>query len=321
MITGAGGFAGSHLAEYLVNKGHDVIGVVSERGSLALLSAVQYSLQRVRLDLRNAEAVARLLRETRPQRIYHLASISSKVDRAEQVRSIMQDITLPTLNLLCGWREVGFDARLLLVSSAEVYGATPHTAMPLSEESPLAPANPYAAAKASSELLAILFHRAYGLPTVRVRPFNHTGPRQSEHFVCSALARQVAEISAGLRPPRINVGNLAVRRDFSDVRDIIRGYDLLLENGQAGDVYQLCTGRAVSIQEVLDSLLALAGSPIQIHLDETRVRKEDVGALWGSFSRAQRATGWTPGIEFATTIEDLLEYWRNRLQSDAAPQC
>jgi GDP-4-dehydro-6-deoxy-D-mannose reductase len=318
LITGAAGFAGSHLAEYRVNQGDDVIAVVREGDSLASLAAVQASLRVVHLDLRNAEAVSRLMQETRPQRIYHLASISSKLGRPEHVRSIFHDITLPNLNLLCGWRDAGFDARFLLVSSAEVYGATQQASMPLSEEAPISPATPYAAAKASSELLALLFHNAYGLPTVRVRPFNHTGPRQSNQFVCPALAKQVAEVAEGFLLPRIVVGNLSVRRDFCDVRDVVRGYSLLLEKGQPGEVYQLCSGRAVSIQEVLDGLLALAGKTIPVHHEQARVREDEAPALWGTYSRANAATGWSPAIDFATTLRDLLEYWQRRVRGDPA---
>jgi GDP-4-dehydro-6-deoxy-D-mannose reductase len=207
------------------------------------------------------------------------------------------------------------DSRLLYVSSSEVYGPVHSDHLPLREETTFRPANPYAGSKAAAELLALQFFQSYGLPIIRARPFNHTGPRQSATFVCSSLARQLAEIDAGLRPPIITVGNLQVCRDFSDVRDIVRGYHLLLEKGEPGDVYQLCSGRAVSIGAVLSILKDSTSTPVQVTVDQPRGGSREAPALWGEFTKAERAVGWIPQYHLETTLGDLKLYWKRQLQS------
>jgi GDP-4-dehydro-6-deoxy-D-mannose reductase len=207
------------------------------------------------------------------------------------------------------------DCRFLYVSSGEVYGADPPGPMPLREDCPLRPANPYAASKAAAELLAFQFYMSYGFPIVRVRPFNHTGPRQTAAFVCSGLARQMVEIEAGLRPPTITVGNLNVQRDFSDVRDIVRGCHLLLEKGEPGDVYQLCSGRPVSIESIVEILCSFTAKPIRVAVDESKVRTQEAAALWGDPTKAKRAVGWLPQYALETTLRDLWAGWEEALRS------
>ena len=224
-----------------------------------------------------------------------------------------------TLNILCAWRQLQFDCRLLFVSSVEVYGPPRSEDLPLREDAPFRPANPYAGSKAASESLALQFFQSYALPIVRVRPFNHTGPRQSEAFFCSSLARQIAEIDAGVRPATVTTGNLKVRRDFSDVRDIVRGYFLLLEKGEGGDVYQLCSGQPVLLESILQSLTSLISKPITVSVDEARVRSGEVPAVWGDPSKTKLATSWTPQFDLETTLRDLKLYWDQRILSGAAP--
>lgn len=190
--------------------------------------------------------------------------------------------------------------------------------LPLREQAPLLPTNPYAASKAAGEMLASQFFRSYGLPVVRVRPFNHTGPRQSEGFVCSDFARQLAEIELGLRPPTLTVGNIKVSRDFSDVRDIVRGYRLLLDRGEPGGVYQLCSGRAVPIEEILQILVGMTSKPVQVIVDPSRVRPAEAQALWGETVKAERAVGWKRQYDLKTTLRDLKRYWEDQLRSGAA---
>jgi len=224
-----------------------------------------------------------------------------------------------TLNILCAWRQLQFDCRLLFVSSVEVYGPPRSEDLPLREDAPFRPANPYAGSKAASESLALQFFQSYALPIVRVRPFNHTGPRQSEAFFCSSLARQIAEIDAGVRPATVTTGNLKVRRDFSDVRDIVRGYFLLLEKGEGGDVYQLCSGQPVLLESILQSLTSLISKPITVSVDEARVRSVEVPVVWGDPSKTKVATSWTPQFDLETTLRDLKLYWDQRILSGAAP--
>jgi GDP-4-dehydro-6-deoxy-D-mannose reductase len=205
------------------------------------------------------------------------------------------------------------DCRFLFVSSSEVYGMVPREKLPLREEMELRPINPYAGSKAAAEILALQFFRSYGLPILRVRPFNHTGPRQSSDFVCSKLAREAAEIDLGLRPPTIVAGNIHAVRDFSDVRDIVRGYHDLLEKGEPGEVYQLCSGRGISIKAILQTLISFASKPVGVAIDKSLVRQQEAAEAWGDNSKTRLAVGWEPRHELTDTLRALKLYWEARL--------
>ena len=171
--------------------------------------------------------------------------------------------------------------------------------------------------KVAGELLAFQFYKSYGLAIMRAWPFNHTGPRQSPAFVCSNFAWQIAEIDLGLRPPKMIVGNLNVRRDFTDVRDIVRGYHLLLEKGEPGEVYQLCSGRAVAIETILQTLMLSTPKPIRVEVDESKVHGQEAPVLWGDLTKAKQAVGWTPQIDLETTLRDLTLYWGQTVRSQS----
>jgi GDP-4-dehydro-6-deoxy-D-mannose reductase len=312
LITGCGGFAGSHLAEFLLAQGHEVTGLLPEGESLGNLQPLASRIRVERVDLRDSRRVREVSKYSAPQRIYHLAALSSPSESLQDPALTYEVNFGGTLNLLLAWRELQLDCRFLYVSSSEVYGLAQKAELPLREETPLGPMNPYAASKAAAEFLAFQFFQSYGLPVVRVRPFNHTGPRQSPRFVCSSIAKQVAEVNRGLREPAIAVGNIHQRRDFSDVRDIVRGYHLLLEKGDPGEVYHLCSGRAVSIDEILRALVALAVKPIEVRAEASRMRAQEAVALYGDFSRA-RAVGWEPQFKLETTLRDLEAYWEDAL--------
>jgi len=319
LITGAAGFAGVHLAEHLLAQGDEVIALIRPVGEdLTGLNSIASLLRVERADLLDAERLLQILSETRPQRIYHLAAMSSPKESFLDPR-LTYDVNFGgTLNILSAMRRLELDCRLLYVSSAEVYGRVKSEDLPLREETPFRPASPYAGSKAAAEMLAFQFFQSYGMPIVRTRPFNHTGPRQSSAFVCSSFARQVAEIGAGLRNPVVNVGNLKTSRDFSDVRDIVRGYHLLLEKGEPGEVYQLGSGRAVPIEEILQKLIRNSPKPIEIKVDPSKVRAGEAPAVWGDISKAARAVGWKPERSLESTLKDLLNYWENTLRSEMA---
>lgn len=314
LITGAAGFAGSHLADYLLSRGEDVVALIAPQDDLVNLNHVLSRIVVERVDVQDAGGVQQVLKKTKPQRIYHLAALSSPADSLSEPLLTYKVNFVGTLNLLCAWRQIEMDCRFLYVSSGEVYGADPAGPMPLREDCPLRPANPYAASKAAAELLAFQFYKSYGFPIVRVRPFNHTGPRQTAAFVCSSLARQIVEIEAGLRPPTITVGNLNVQRDFSDVRDIVRGYHLLLEKGEPGDVYQLCSGRPASIESIVEILCSFTSKPIRVAIDESKVRSQEAPVLWGDPSKAKQAVGWVPQYSLETTLRDLRLSWEEALR-------
>jgi GDP-4-dehydro-6-deoxy-D-mannose reductase len=308
-ITGCAGFAGSHLADWLLEQGQEVIGLVRSEDGSSNLDHLRSKIQIVRGDILERDVISPLMAKARPQRIYHLAALSSPADSFDDPWLTYRVNLTGTLNLLCAWRELQFDSRFLLVSSSHVYGPVDERDLPLREEMPLRPASPYAGSKAAAELLAWQFTQSYGLPIVRVRPFNHVGPRQDSRFVCSSLARQVAEIELGLRSSPVHVGNLQAGRDFTDVRDIVRGYHLALEKGQPGEVYQLCSGHCVSIETVLRHLTASVSEPVEVAVNESRLRSQDLRMLWGDPSKAAQALGWEPHYDLQTTLCDLKQYW------------
>ena len=186
--------------------------------------------------------------------------------------------------------------------------------MPLTEDSPLRPLSPYGVSKVGQDMLAYQYHASYGMAIVRTRAFNHTGPRRGEAFATSTFAKQIAEIELGMRDPVVHVGNLSAQRDFTDVRDVVRAYFLACTQGEPGEVYNICTGISVTIQEILDTLLELAQCEVSVEIDPERLRPSDVQLLRGDASKLTEATGWRPEIELRQTLADLLEYWRERLK-------
>jgi GDP-4-dehydro-6-deoxy-D-mannose reductase len=199
-----------------------------------------------------------------------------------------------------------------MVGSGEVYGNVPEAQQPISEQTPLHPLNPYAVSKAAQELLCYQYIHAYQLPVVIVRPFNHTGPRQSPNFVCPDFAKQIAEIEHGLREPVMFVGNLEARRDFSDVHDIVRAYHLAIEHCPVGIPVNIASGKAWSIQQILDKLLQSSNAPIEIHQDADRLRPSDVPLMLGDYSLLHQQTEWQPEIDFEETLRSVLDYWRKQ---------
>jgi len=312
LITGCAGFAGSHLAEYLLDQSEEVIALVRPNEELENIRQIEGHLQISRGDLRDFDFLLEVLKSFRPQRIYHLAALSSPSESRESPDLTYQVNFTGTLNLLSAWLRVGMDCRFLLVGSSEVYGRVPPEKLPMREGMELRPGSPYAGSKAAAEILALQFFQSYGLPIVRVRPFNHTGPRQSSNFVCSKFARQAAEIDLGLRPPTIVAGNLQAIRDFSDVRDIVRGYHDLLEMGTPGEVFQLCSGRPVSIETILQTVISFTSKPVQTLIDKSLIRDQEAAEVWGDYSRAKLAVGWEPRRALADTLRELKSYWEAR---------
>ena len=320
LVTGGAGFAGSHLTEYLLGRGAEVTVLAAEQESLANIGEWLDRVRVVRIDLRDAPGLVRIVRDCAPDRVYHLAALSSPAESISNPQLTYDVNLLGTLHLLLACRELVGGCRFLFVSSSEVYGVVGASEVPVREETPMRPANPYAGSKAAAELVADQFFRCYGVPVVRVRPFNHTGPRQSPTFVCSDFARQVAEIELGLRAPRISVGNLDVQRDFSDVRDIVRGYYLLLEKGRAGEVYQLGSGRAVAIREILQTLLIDSSQKAEVVVDPARLRLSEAVAVWGDTTKTEKAVGWQREYALSQTMRDLKSYWLRQLLNPSARQ-
>jgi GDP-4-dehydro-6-deoxy-D-mannose reductase len=310
LITGASGFAGGHLASACAQSGDEVVGI-SRDGELPEAAGAGRAI-----DLRDPVALAAAVAEARPEVIYHLAALSSVGRSWEDPAETVRANTETAVNMLEAIRHEAPGARVVWVSTCEVYG-TPER-MPIDEYARLAPANPYAVSKTAADLLAGVYADAHGLHIARARPFNHAGPGQRSIFILSSLARQLAEArQAGVSTLRIRTGNPDTRRDFTDVRDVVRAYRLLAKLGEPG-IYNVCSGRSVSAAEHV-ALLAELAAPLAIEhvVDPERVRAHEVMELRGAPDRLHAATGWQPEIPLRQTLSDTIEWWENQLEAGA----
>jgi GDP-4-dehydro-6-deoxy-D-mannose reductase len=315
LITGITGFAGSHLADYLLAEqpGVEVFGTKRWRSPTENIDHLGDRVQLVECDLKDGSSVRRILADIRPERIFHLAAQSYVPTSWSAPSETLSNNILSQTNIFEAMRSLDLEARIQIAGSSEEYGLVHPGEVPIKETNPLRPLSPYAVSKVTQDLLAYQYFRSYGLQAVRTRGFNHTGPRRGEVFVTSNFAKQIAAIEAGLRTPILRVGNLSAQRDFTDVRDTVRAYWLALEKGQVGEVYNLASGRAVTIQQLLDMLLGLSEVEVEVQVDPERLRPSDVEILIGDASKFRTATGWEPLIPLEQTVEDLLNYWRQRL--------
>jgi GDP-4-dehydro-6-deoxy-D-mannose reductase len=311
LITGITGFVGSHLAEYLLDKGLEVHGTVRWRSRDENIRHVASRLKLHECDLQDAWSVRRMIAAVRPDRIYHLAAQSFVPTSWHSPEQTMANNVTGQLNIFESLVSEGLtDTRMQIACSSEEYGMVYEHEAPITENNPLRPLSTYAVSKVAQDFMAYQYYKSYGIFTVRTRGFNHTGPRRGDVFVTSNFARQVAEIEAGLKPPVIHVGNLEARRDFTDVRDMVHGYYLSLEKCEPGEVYNIASGKAYAIQEVLQILLSYSTVKVEIQVDPDRLRPSDVPLLLGDACKFRQATGWEPTIPFEKTMEDLLNYWR-----------
>jgi GDP-4-dehydro-6-deoxy-D-mannose reductase len=312
LITGAGGFVGGHLCDYLLaHTDWELMGTVYPR--LVEAQPVEPRLRLTHADLRDADGVRTLVADVQPDYVFHLAAQSFVPSALADPWDALENNIRAQLNLLEAVRRSGREVWVLVVGSEEEYGAPDPRELPLTEESPLRPNNPYAVSKVAQDFMGLQYHVAYRLPVVRVRPFNHTGPGQSPRFVVPAFASQIARIEAGLQEPVMKVGNLEAGRDFSDVRDVVRAYHLAVTRGQPGEVYNLASGEAQSVKGLLDTLLSFTEEEIQVETEPALYRPVDVPVVYGSAEKFRRKTGWEPEIPFEQTLRDTLDYWREQV--------
>ena len=302
LVTGATGFVGRHLSAYLRSCGDEVVG--ADRAAYEDVIVV---------DITEAASVEQVFADVAPDVVYHLGGWSDVGASWTAPVEAYKVNAEGTLNVLEAARHHGV-GRVMVVSSADIYGVVPDDLLPITEQHPLRPVSPYAVSKVAADYLALQAHLGHGLEVVRARAFNHLGPGQSENFVASAIASRIAANERD-GTTEVPVGNLAARRDFTDVRDVVVAYRLLVEQGAAGEAYNVCSGRAVAIQELADQLLSLAKHPMRLVVDPDRYRSVDVPTVLGDAARLRAATGWEPSIPLATTLADLLEYWRQRSSS------
>lgn len=318
-VTGAEGFAGSHLTEFLLQRGIETYGTYFDEAAFKDLPDSAREAELVRCDVCDREALNRVVSEVTPDAVFHLAALAS-VSQSERDPALTIETNITgSCNLLNAVKDNAPGARIIMVSSGEVYGKATSKQLPLREDARVEPSNLYGVTKAAVELLSKLYIAGYGMDIAILRPFNHVGPRQSPSFVCADFASQIARIELGLMPPRIEVGDLAVERDFTDVRDMVRGYSAAADKAHAGEVYNLCSGRLYKIQEVLDTLISFAEVPIEVHQDAARRRASDVPVLVGTAEKFKQATGWSPETPLETTLLDTLNYWREKLRSTGGP--
>ncbi len=321
LITGITGFVGGYLARSLARGGEGgapgtpgVFGTSFPQAPPETADNIFYCDLRVECDVRE------LVRRVRPDWVFHLAAVSNVRSSWQARRETLETNVLGTHNLLEAVRLEAPRARLLFVSSSDVYGVAAEGEAPLAEDRPFRVTNPYAYSKAAGEMMCGFYERIEGLDVVVARPFPHTGPGQAPDFVCADWARQVVRIERSDADPVVRVGNLDVRRDFSDVRDVVEAYAALMRKGRRGEIYNVCSGKALALREILDFLVgeAGAGAPIRVEVDPARLRKTDVPRLVGDNRKIVAATGWSPRIPFAQTLRDLLSAVREGVRSQVS---
>jgi GDP-4-dehydro-6-deoxy-D-mannose reductase len=311
LVTGVTGFAGSHLVDYMLGLGDvEIWGIQRWRSRTENIEHFRDRIQLVECDLRDAESTRDAIEQSRPDWIFHLAAQSFVPTSWRAPSESLTTNVLGQLHVFEACRRIGMKPRIQIACSSEEYGMVYEDELPIKESNPLRPLSPYAVSKVTQDLLAYQYFMSYQTDVVRTRGFNHEGPRRGPVFVASDFAKQIADIERGMKEPVIHVGNLDARRDFSDVRDIVRGYWLALEKGEPGEVYNLCSGKAWTIRAVLDHLLTLTKTKIEVRQDPKRLRPSDVPVLLGDPSKFQRQTGWKPVIPFERTLADMLEFWR-----------
>lgn len=314
LITGITGFVGSHLADFLLAKGGmEVYGIERWRSRTESIEHIKDRITLMGCDIRDASSVKKLIDKIRPERIFHLAAQSFVPTSWHAPQETLTTNIIGELNVFEAMRELGINPIIQIAGSSEEYGLVKEDELPIKETNPLRPLSPYAVSKVGQDLLGYQYYKSYGLNVIRTRGFNHSGPRRGEVFVCSDFAKQIAKIEKKKQEPIIWVGNLEAVRDFTDVRDMVLAYWLATEKGKPGEAYNICSGKGYKIKEVLDILLNLTKEKIEIKKDPKRMRPSDVPVLIGDSTKFREATGWKPEIPFEKTLEDLLNYWRERV--------
>ena len=315
LITGITGFAGSHLAEYILahHPGVKVHGIIRWRSRMDNVAGILGQVELHEADLKDMVSLKKVLAACRPERIFHLAAQSFVPTSWRLPAETFMINAVGQINLFEAVLDLKLDPRIQIAGSSEEYGMVHPDEVPMKETNPLRPHSPYAVSKVAQDLLGYQYFKSYGLKVIRTRGFNHTGPRRGDVFVTSNFSKQVAEIEKGKREPVIHVGNLDARRDFTDVRDMVRAYWLAAEKGEPGDVYNIGSGTAISMHRLLEMLTALSRTKLRIQVDPERLRPSDVQILLADNSKFRALTGWAPTIPFEKTLADLLDYWRERV--------
>jgi GDP-4-dehydro-6-deoxy-D-mannose reductase len=309
LITGVGGFVGRHLLHHLLEEGDEVYGLGRATDLQDVRAAGVFTA-----DLADKHAIERVISEVEPEAVYHLAAQSSPAESLADPWATLGNNLQAQMNLFEALLCAGLRPRTLVVGSSDEYGLPDTENIPTNENVPLKPRTPYAVSKVGQDVMGFQYFAQRGLPVVRVRPFNHTGPGHDARFVVPSLARQLAEIEAGQREPVLRVGNVDVARDFTDARDMVRAYRLAIIRGAAGDVYNLGRGRSIRIGDIIADLLELCTADIETYTDPALARPADIPRQEADVRKFRSLTGWEPRIPWQTTLADTLVYWRDRVR-------
>ncbi|MEO8397541.1 MAG: GDP-mannose 4,6-dehydratase [Chloroflexota bacterium] len=309
LITGADGFAGHHLIQELASAGFEIHGTCFQPLANPPPDVIYHTV-----DLRDENAVDTVVAEVGPSQIYHLAGTANVGQSYTAAWRTLENNVRAQLNVTLACVKCGLQPRILVVSSGDIYGdqLVDH---PATEETPLRPSNPYSVSKVTQDMLALQYYISHDLPIMRARPFNHLGPGQSRGFVAPDFGFQIAEIEAGQKAPVIHVGTLSAERDFTDVRDVIRAYHLIMENGVPGEVYNIASGKTWRIGDLLKTMLSHSPIAIGVETDTARLRPGRISKVWGDSTRLRQATGWEPTIPLEQTLIEVLEDCRQRTKA------
>jgi GDP-4-dehydro-6-deoxy-D-mannose reductase len=306
LITGGTGFVGAHLIQFL--RSNSKIAVIASGDSTSLPEpGVEY----YELDIRRTDEVRSVVHEVNPIHIYHLAGISAVDLSWSDPRLTFEVNVLGAYHLFEAAMSLPALPRILNVSTSQLYASS---GMTLTESSPVSPENPYAASKAMAELLRVQYRRRAGGGIITARSFNHTGPGQTSNFVLPSIAKQFAEMEAGRRSPRLTIGNIEVKRDFTDVRDVVSAYSALIEKGRTDEIYNVCSGSEVRIADIIRRFEAVSGITVEIATDPGQLRSNEISNVCGDSTKIRMETGWSPQISLEKTIRDLLDYWRKEMK-------
>lgn len=318
LITGIAGFTGIHLAEYLLspdryNDNIDLYGIDIARNVSKEAQPILDKVKFFTCDILDEEEMKKTVQEIKPDKIFHLAGLTYDPDSRKSPKKFYVTNVFGTINLLEAVRQAGINPLIHIACSSAEYGLILENENPIRETNPFRPISPYAISKLAQDMVGYQYYENYGLRIIRTRAFNITGPGEKENFVCSNFARQIALIEKGKQEPTIYVGNLEAKRDFIDIRDVVKAYWLALDKGISGEVYNLCSGKAHSIGEILNILLQMAKKDIVVKQEPKRMRPSDIPLQVGSFEKFHKQTGWMPIISLVQILKDLLNYWRQKI--------
>ena len=315
LITGITGFVGSHLADYLLSLGSiEIYGIERWRSRTENIEHIRDKINLVGCDIRDSISVTETIGKIKPDKIFHLAAQSFVPSSWQAPQESLTTNIIGELNVFEAVRAVNINPVIQIAGSSEEYGLVLPDELPIKETNPLRPLSPYAVSKVGQDFLGYQYYKSYNMNIIRTRAFNHTGPRRGEVFASSNFAKQIVEIEKNKREPVVFVGNLDARRDFTDVRDVVRAYWLATEKCLPGEVYNISSGKALSIKEMLDLLLKISKVKVEIKQEPSRMRPSDVSVLLGDNTKFCKQTGWKPEIPFEQTLKDLLEYWRGKIK-------